>query len=211
MTTRIHRSREQIFITKSHLFALGTSTILVVLISFFLGFRAGAAQHAPSSSNEPPQLLPDADQQNTLEELLRQIEQAQQERPERTFQFPSELPNNDSRPVPELPKEVREPTQLPATNAAPQPKVDTEECSAVVKGWFVQVHAFQKVEDAIAHTDTLSEKLDVGVHCYTAMVNDTIWYRVRVGPYESESIASTKLILLETLLDDEGFIVTEVP
>ena len=57
----------------------------------------------------------------------------------------------------------------------------------------------------------LSAKLDVGVHCFTAVVDDTKWYRVRVGPYDNEELANTKKELIETLLGESGFIVSKAP
>lgn len=210
MTTPIHRSREQIYITKSHLFALGSSTLLVVGISFFVGFRAGAAQHKPESNPTMTTLLPEANQQATLEALLRQIEHAQQERPDRAFKFPSELPSNEARPVPEPPPKEDTPSTMPQADPTPLPSAPSG-CSASEEGWFVQVHAHDNIDDALSQTAALNERLDVGVHCYTALVNEQVWYRIRVGPYNTESIATTKKALLEGLLEEEGFIVSKVP
>lgn len=210
MTTPIQRSREQIYITKSHLFALGTSTLLVVGISFFVGFRAGAAQFEVDPNPNMAQVLPEADQQATLEALLRQIESAQQERPERAFQFPSELPSNEPRAIPEAPpKEIAPSTQA---HNIPEPLPSAPEgCEASESGWFVQVRAHDNITEALEQTAALNERLDVGVHCFTALVDDTTWYRVRVGPYDSENLASSKKELIETLLGESGFIVSKAP
>lgn len=210
MTTPIHRSREQIYITKSHLFALGLSTLLVVGISFFVGFRAGASQHQPEANPAMTTLLPEADQQATLEALLRQIEHAQQERPERAFQFPSELPSSEARPIPEAPTQETTPSSMDQAETKPLPSA-TDGCTASEEGWFVQVKAHDSITEAMTQKETLEEQLDVGVHCYTALVNEQIWYRIRVGPYETESLASTKRLLLQNILDETGFIVNKVP
>lgn len=210
MTTPIQRSREQIYITKSHLLALGTSTLLVVGISFFVGFRAGAAQFEPEPNPSIAQVLPEADQQATLESLLRQIEDAQQSGTERPFQFPSELPSNEARDVPDPPPKEEAPSTQSETTPGPIPSAP-EGCKAAEPGWFVQVRAHSNIDEALSQTATLSEKLDVGVHCFTAVVDDTKWYRVRVGPYDNEELANTKKELIETLLGESGFIVSKAP
>ena len=210
MTTPIQRSREQIYITKSHLLALGTSTLLVVGISFFVGFRAGAAQFEPEPNPSISQILPEADQQATLESLLRQIEDAQQSGDERPFQFPSELPSNEAREVPEPPPKEEAPSTQPESDPAPIPSAP-EGCKAAEPGWFVQVRAHSNIDDALTQTAELNERLDVGVHCFTALVGDTTWYRVRVGPYDTEELANTKKELIETLLGDSGFMVSKAP
>ena len=210
MTTPIQRSREQIYITKSHLLALGTSTLLVVGISFFVGFRAGAAQFEADPNPNMAEILPEADQQATLEALLRQIETAQQERPERAFQFPSELPSNEPRAVPETAQKEETPSQQTQNIPEPIPSAP-DGCIASEPGWFVQVRAHSNIDEALEQTAKLNERLDVGVHCFTALVDNTTWYRVRVGPYESENLANTKRELIETLLGESGFIVSKAP
>ena len=73
---RNHTDR-QIWITRSHLAALGITTLFIAILSFFIGLKMGQNQAGPATAATPPPLLPDPEKEDALEELLRQVEDSQ--------------------------------------------------------------------------------------------------------------------------------------
>ena len=67
---RNHPDR-QIWITRSHLAALGVTTLFIAILSFFIGLKMGQNQAGPATAAAPPPLLPDPEKEDALEELLR--------------------------------------------------------------------------------------------------------------------------------------------
>ena len=125
----------------------------MVGISFFVGFRAGAAQFEPEPNPSISQILPEADQQATLESLLRQIEDAQQSGDERPFQFPSELPSNEAREVPEPPP--KEGPQVRSPKVIQPPSLSARGLQAA-RAWMVRssqsAQQYRRCTDANSRT-----------------------------------------------------------
>ena len=181
---RNHPDR-QIWITRSHLAALGVTTLFIAILSFFIGLKMGQNQAGPATAAAPPPLLPDPEKEDALEELLRQVEDSQA-LASADLTFPSAL-NQGTTPAPPLepiaavsvPTRV-EPSQLPIAPAPPATPPTT--------GWAVQVNSF---EDPLEADTRIAELGQMGLSAYrvTALVNGTNWHRVRIGGYSSREDA----------------------
>ena len=175
----------QIWITRSHLAALGVTTLFIAILSFFIGLKMGQNQAGPATAEAPPPLLPDPEKEDALEELLRQVEDSQA-LASADLTFPSSL-SQSSTPTPPLepiaavsvPTRV-EPSQLPIAPAPPATPPTT--------GWSVQVNSF---EDPLEADTRIAELGQMGLSAYrvTALVNGTNWHRVRIGGYSSREDA----------------------
>jgi hypothetical protein len=67
----------EIWITKGHLAALGTATLAIALLAFFVGVQVGRSQTKLTAVTASDNLLPDPEREDALEALLREVEAAQ--------------------------------------------------------------------------------------------------------------------------------------
>ena len=81
---QIQNSRE-IWITKGHLAALGTATLAIALLAFFVGIQVGRKQVDAPPPPQADNILPDPAKEDALEALLREVEAAQAAAPPLAF------------------------------------------------------------------------------------------------------------------------------
>ena len=209
--TEIPKRREQIYITKSHLFALSITTLGISILTFSLGYKVGLTQAAPVPEVRTPPLLPAADQQDTLEELLRQIEKAQENAEATDYLFPDE--NKEAAlPVPTQEKEEEE--EGSASNVR-QGKEEPEtpeftEQTLPGSGWAVQVGSYPSLSEAQERISALQES-DLEAYYIVAAVNDQNWYRVRVGGFRTKEAADKGRQTLGNQLDESDFLIYKAP
>jgi cell division protein FtsN len=207
--TDIPKRREQIYITKSHLFALSITTLGISILTFSLGYKVGLTQAAPVPEVSTPPLLPAADQQDTLEELLRQIEKAQEKAEATDYLFPDE--NKEAvLPIPQLPEEQGGPaSKIRKGKEEPEAPEFTEQ-KLPGSGWAVQVGSYPNLDEAQERISSLQE---AGKEAYyiVAAVNDQNWYRVRVGGFRTKEAADKGRQALGKQLDEADFLIYKAP
>ena len=181
---RNHQDR-QIWITRSHLAALGVTTLFIAILAFFIGLKVGQNQTGPAIAAAPPPLLPDAEKEDALEELLRQVEDSQAIA-SADLSFPGALSANTA---PEAPLEPIASVSVP-TRVSPSapPAMPAPPAAPPTTGWAVQISSFEDPQEA---EDRITELGQLGLSAYrvTALVNGTNWHRVRIGGYTSREEA----------------------
>jgi len=110
---------------------------------------------------------------------------------EKTAKPESKESKPQTKEAPPAPKPVEkkaEKTPSPAAASKPAPPVETAESKDIGKAWTVQVNAFPDGRSAKAWVDRLKNK---GYNAYVTEVNvkGKIWYRVRVGRYNTREEA----------------------
>jgi len=94
----------------------------------------------------------------------------------------------EASPAPKPVEKKTEKTPSPEAAPKPAPPVETAESKESGKGWTVQVNAFPDEKSAKTWVDRLKNK---GYKAYVAEANakGKIWYRVRVGQYNTREEA----------------------
>lgn len=183
----INRERDQIWITRNHLLALGVATTCIALLAFFLGLKLGRAHGGPDEEARPPSLTADPMGQEELEAVLRKAARAQ---PENDFSFPKELPADAVTPPG---SEITDPGSASSTSAAPpteQPELSAEAPVGAVPngGWSVQVGSYASPEEADQRITELKEQ-ELKPYRVAALVDGQNSWRVRIGGYSSQKAA----------------------
>ena len=186
--TRNHPDR-QIWITRSHLAALGVTTLSIALLAFFVGLKIGQNQAGPPAATAQAPLLPDPDKEDALEELLRQVEDSQAVA-SADLSFPGALGKGSSPDAPLEPiLSVPVPTRIEASTQPQMPSITpAPPATPPTSGWAVQVNSF---EDSLEADSRIAELGQLGLSAYrvTALVNGANWHRVRIGGYKSREEA----------------------
>lgn len=203
------RERDQIWITRSHLMALGVATGCIALLSFFLGMKVGRSSASPGEEVRPPGLVADAARQEELEAVLREAARAS---PKQDLAFPGELPS-DSVGAP--PAEASEAGAEQATSVAPPPGQALPAAEAPVGdvphgGWSVQVGTFASAAEA---DNRMAELKTGGLRAYrvaTLVDGQNVW-RLRLGGYKTQDEANGALPELRSRLGVSDLTVAPAP
>ena len=206
---QIQNSRE-IWITKGHLAALGTATLAIALLAFFVGIQVGRKQVEAPPIATSDSILPDPAKEDALEALLREVEAAQAAAP--PLAFPDTLTEG------EAPKPPEEATEEPIeTDVKPVPEVKQEpppppaQAAPVPKsGWSVQVASYDNATDADARVAKLRER-ELKAYRVTALIRGQNWHRVKVGSYPSKDAAAEARNKLARILGTRDLMITEAP
>jgi cell division septation protein DedD len=217
------RAHRQIWITRSHLVALGLATCCIALLAFLVGLQVGRTQAAAAEvvAEAPLPLTPDVSKEKALEALLREVEVA------RSSVGPAvgSGPNHAELTFPELLEPVEPALTLPQDTvaeptrsavaappgdapAAPTPAAEPE--AAPTSGWSVQIASHPSAAEA----DAMLEDLKAAGHdAYrvAALVDGQTWYRVRIGGFRSKNRAETARKSLQELLGSDDLLLTEAP
>ena len=76
----VPQRHRRIYITRQHLISLGFTTLGIAVLTFALGYKVGYSRDISAEDSESILLLPDIQEQQTLESLLRQIERTKKTR-----------------------------------------------------------------------------------------------------------------------------------
>ena len=206
---QIQNSRE-IWITKGHLAALGTATLAIALLAFFVGIQVGRKQVDTPPAPQADNLLPDPAKEDALEALLREVEAAQAAAP--PLAFPDTLTEGEA---PKAPDENEE--QSVETGVEPVPEVKKDppppppKAAAIpTSGWSVQVASYDNAKDADARVEKLRER-ELKAYRVTALIRGQNWHRVKVGSYPSKDAAAKARNDLARILGTRDLMITEAP
>ncbi len=207
MPDLVHARRE-IWITRGHLMALGTATFFIALLAFFIGIQVGRTQSEPLPADSHAALVPDADRQDALEALLREVESAQREAPQLAFNQTLAQENAPEPPVEAL-EEAPTKTVIVAQDAPPPPPPAPKNAPMPESGWSIQVASYDTVRDADARVGQLKAR---GFQAYRvgALIKGRQWYRVRIGAFDSKASAETTRLQLQSKLGG-GLLLAEAP
>jgi len=203
--------RREIWITRGHLAALGTATLFIALLAFFVGIQIGRSPSSGTDLEQAPTLLPDPEREDALEDLLREVEAAQAAAP--PLVFPEALEEGTA---PETPEEVEdEPVQQtqvkPSEDAQPEPPPPAPVPTPLpTAGWSVQIASYDNASDADARVEKL-KKRDLRAYRITALIRGKNWYRVKIGSYPSKEAAALARKQLAAKLGTRDLMITEAP
>ncbi len=117
---------------------------------------------------------------------------------------PAQKPTSSAKPPVAKPAPAKPAEQAVAPKPAPSPPrpvaaepAPTSQPAPAAGGRFaIQVGAFREVESADALVNRLRQKGHAAYHLRTEVPGKGVWYRVRVGAFDSRSAADAKLALL---------------
>ena len=212
------RAHRQIWITRSHLVALGMATCCIALLAFLVGLQVGRAQAAAAEvvAEAPLPLTPDVSKEVALEALLREVEVARSSvgvnpasAPD--LSFPDLLESVE--PVLELPADEHGAAHASRVAAAPGSAPEapsTESVAAPAGAWSVQIASHPSPAEADAVIATLQAS---GHEAYrvAALVDGQTWYRVRVGGFGSKARAEAGRQALQAELGSDDLLLTVAP
>lgn len=206
---------DRIWITRGHLGALGVSTLAIAVLSFLVGLELGRSglvvENAPGQAATSA-FLPDVADDQALELLLREVEQARRaEEKDPTVTFNNEL----ARPVPTISAtdaplssvvtavEPGGPLPVPPPGPAPVDALPTS-------GWSVQVASYEDLAEADLHVAQLKE-LGHPAYRIEALVSGATWYRVRIGGHETRAKAEEARLALVDQLGSAELVLAPAP
>lgn len=184
------RGEHTYWMTRGQLAAIGTMSLSIAILAFFIGLRVGRAQvPQPEEVERVASLIPADVRTDALPELLARVERAAAGNAELgRLTFPEEL-------VAEVP-EVRVPEASEAAvvavtvdaDAAVQLEAPEPAEGVPSQGFAVQLFSYPDAAAADAKVEELKEG------GYTAfrvegLVKGETWFRVRVGPFNSREAA----------------------
>ena len=182
----------------------------LALLAFFVGIQVGRSQVDTPGSATTETLLPNAEREDALEALLREVEAAQAAAP--PLAFPESLAEGGAAEVPEPEKaEVVETTIEPAPEPEPTPPPEPAESTPAPKsGWSVQIASYDNVTDADARVAKLKDR-KMKAYRVAALIRGKNWYRVKVGSYSSKDAAAKARTELARILGTRDLMITEAP
>lgn len=200
----------EIWITRGHLAALGTATLAIALLAFFVGVQVGRNQSDSPNMTENASILPDPNREDALEALLREVESAQAAAP--PLAFPETLSEGEAPDVPSEPETEEVATEVrPAPEVTQTPPPDPPKSAPVPSsGWSVQIASYESASDADARVAKLQER-DLDAYRVAALIRGQNWYRVKVGPYSNKDAAAKARTDLARTLGTRDLMVTEAP
>lgn len=198
----------QLPLTRNHLYALGTLSLALAVLSFFVGFQTGrgkvVAPPAPAVARFIPNEVADGD----LEVLLARVEEATVG--DTPLGFPSELPHTEVAPVVppvigeggivvEAPPPPPPPNPFPTearpgtvSLAAGAAVVSPSQGDIPTSGWSIQVGEQAAEPDADRQVETL-QAAGLAAYKVVALVDGATVWRVRIGGYSSKDTATAAL------------------
>ncbi len=204
------QNSREIWITKGHLAALGTATLAIALLAFFVGIQVGRTQVDAPSEAVADVVLPDPAKEDALEALLREVEAAQAAAP--PLAFPDTLTEGEAPEPPEEKAEESIETEVdPVPEIKKEPPPPPPKTAPVPKsGWSVQVASYDNANDADARVAKLRER-DLKAYRVTALIRGQNWHRVKVGSYSSKDAAAKARGDLARILGTRDLMITEAP
>lgn len=139
--------------------------------------------------------------ENNLETETRYIDVKTVEKPVAEKEKPEKI----YVPVPEKPSIITTPEKPYVPSATKQTKVMTQPVvPSLPEGvYYIQVASFTKKENALSMAERLKKNL-YKVVIEEAVVNEQIYYRVRVGPFASRNAANNTMLAMKRRFDLEN-------
>jgi len=199
--------RGQFWITKGHILAVCSAVLFIAVFSFFVGM--GMGQRATNQSVNPPQtLLPNQSEEDSLQEMLRLIEDETNANNE--LSFPTTLTQRDG-PAPPQPEGTQSDAASqvhPVGDIIPTPPARPD--LSPTSGWAIHIQTHQRETDADAHVENL---LNEGMLAFrmTAMVAGRNQFRVWVGGFPDRETAEQTSNDLEATMRLDNPMLVNIP
>ncbi len=208
MSTHSVQNPNPLIITKRHIVAVSITTLMLSLFTGVVGYQSGRKLHT-GSENASASLLPNVEEQASLEELLMEIEQSKHIRADSDYQFVYELQKNTPISIPEKPTTIQTETVVESDPAALEvPEVVQNPLPT--SGWAIQVGSYPSVEEAQAEVVVWSER-GQKPYVVTASVDGEVWYRVRLSGLSDKAQAAALQKTLQEQMNEFDYLVVHAP
>ena len=209
MSTNSLQSPNPLIITKRHIVAVSITTLMLSLFTGIVGYQSGRKLHMGVEKTSVASLLPNVDEQASLEELLLEIEQTKHIRSDNDYQFVNELQKDAPISIPAQPSTIVTETIIDANpDALDIPEVVPNPLPT--SGWSVQVGSFPSIEEATAQTERWSS-MGQRPYVVTASVDGEVWYRVRLSGLTDKAQAQALKQTLQEQTNEFDYVVVRAP
>jgi len=182
---------------------------MLSLFTGVVGYQSGRKLHMGAQDTTVASLLPNVDDQSSLEELLLEIEQTKHIRSDNDYQFVNELQKNTPISIPSAPEQLNNETVIEADPEALQiPEVAPNPLPTT--GWSIQVGSYPTLEESqteVARWKELGQK----PYVVTASVDGEVWYRVRLSGLSDKAQAEALKETLQGQMNEFDYIVVRAP
>lgn len=209
MSTNSLQPPNPLIITKRHIIAVSITTLMLSLFTGIVGYQSGRKLHMGTEKDRGVTLLPNVDEQASLEELLLEIEQTKHIRSDNDYQFVNELQKDSPISIPVQPNKVTtettinaDPEALEIPEVAPTPLPTT--------GWALQVGSYPTLDEATQQTDTWTSQ-GQKPYIVTASVDGEVWYRVRLSGLSDKAQAEALNRTLQEKMNEFDYVVVRAP
>ena len=209
MSTNSLQPPNPLIITKRHIIAVSITTLMLSLFTGIVGYQSGRKLHMGTEKERGVTLLPNVDEQASLEELLLEIEQTKHIRSDNDYQFVNELQKDSPISIPVQPNKVTTETIIHADPEALEiPEVASNPLPTT--GWALQVGSYPTLDEATQQTDTWSSQ-GQKPYIVTASVDGEVWYRVRLAGLSDKAQAETLNRTLQEKMNEFDYVVVRAP
>lgn len=211
MSTNPIQRNNTLMITKRHIAAASITTLTLSLFTGVVGYQSGRQIRSGTTIQSSHSLLPNVEQQQTLEALLMEVEEANNIRADHDYQFVRELQQDQPISIPAMPKALEGTTVIEANDSLPSAPV--EELPSIplpASGWAIQVASFPTLAEANAEI-TRWQELGQTPYVVKAAVNGDIWYRIRLAGFADKAQAETQRNTIQTQTNEFDYIVVKAP
>ena len=209
MSTNSLQPPNPLIITKRHIVAVSITTLMLSLFTGIVGYQSGRKLNMDSEKDSVVTLLPNVDEQASLEELLLEIEQTKHIRSDNDYQFVNELQKDSPISIPVQPNTITTETVIDADPEALEiPEVATTPLPT--SGWALQVGSYPTLDEATLQIETWGDK---GQQPYivTASVDGEVWYRVRLSGLSDKAQAEALNRTLQEQMSEFDYVVVRAP
>jgi len=209
MSTNSLQPPNPIIITKRHIVAVSITTLMLSLFTGIVGYQSGRKLHVGSEKDGVARLLPNVDEQASLEELLLEIEQTKHIRADNDYQFVNELQKDSPISIPDEPNKITTETlveansgdiEIPEVAPNPLPK----------SGWSLQVGSYPTLDEANAESERWTSR-GQKPYIVTASIDGEIWYRVRLSGLSDKAQAEALNKTLQEQMNEFDYVVVRAP
>lgn len=211
MSTNPIQRNNTLMITKRHIAAASITTLTLSLFTGVVGYQSGRQIRNGITLQPNHSLLPDVEQQQTLEALLMEVEEANNIRADHDYQFVRELQQDQPISIPEMPKTIDGATVIEANGDLDS--INIEELPSTplpTSGWAIQVASYPTLAEA---NEEISRWEELGQTPYVvkAAVNGDIWYRIRLSGFADKAQAENQRNTIQSQTNEFDYIVVKAP
>ena len=209
MSTNSIQPSNPLIITKRHIVAVSITTLMLSLFTGIVGYQSGRKLHMGSEKDSVASLLPNVDEQASLEELLLEIEQTKHIRSDNDYQFVNELQKDSPISIPAQPNTITTETVIEAdTDTMTIPEVASTPLPT--SGWALQVGSYPTLDEANQQADTWSGN-GQKPYIVTASVDGEVWYRLRLSGLSDKAQAVALKKTLQEQMNEFDYVVVRAP
>lgn len=209
MSTNSLQQPNPLIITKRHIVAVSITTLMLSLFTGIVGYQSGRKLHMGSEKDSVASLLPNVDEQASLEELLLEIEQTKHIRSDNDYQFVNELQKDSPISIPAEPNKITTETLVQSNSE----EIEIPEVASTplpTSGWSLQVGSYPTLDEANAESERWASQ-GQKPYIVTASIDGEVWYRVRLSGLTDKAQAEALNKTLQEQTNEFDYVVVRAP